>query len=113
MQRFADDQDIDFDFVVLNTKQFNSGFTKSEFAKIEILFDSLSKPCVFGDVNNVLKADKSERENYIYIYCRRDETRVLNLNKLAIELGKVAINESTHDRLSEMCGRFQKNESDI
>ena len=112
LERFAKDQGIAFDFVVLNTKQFNSGFTKSEFAKIEVLFDSLNKPCLFGDVTNVLKADSSDRENYIYIYYRRNNTpNDVDVNKLAIELGRAAINETSDNRKNEMESVFSQGAS--
>lgn len=94
LKEFAESQKIPFDFVVVNTKQFTSGFTKSAFSQIEIDFDSLSKPCVFSKVTNVLNAKESERESFFYLYYRVDKPRKpIDVNRLAVELGKVALKE--------------------
>ena len=64
----GNEQKIDFDFVILKANQFNSGFAKEAFAKIQIEFDSLSKPCFFEKVTNTLKAEKSARDKFFYLF---------------------------------------------
>lgn len=91
---FAEKQNILFDFVILKANQFNSGFAKDEFGKILISFDSLSEPCQFKDVTNVLKADKSTREKFFYLYYRKDsDTKRIDVNNLAVLMGKIALTE--------------------
>lgn len=96
LKEFADDQKIDFDFVILKANQFNSGFAKESFAKIQIEFDSLKKPCYFEKVTNTLKAQKSSREKFFYLFYRRIDKgeEQIDLTKLAILLGKIAMDEA-------------------
>ncbi len=94
-KEFATEQNIEpFDFVIVKANQFNSGFSKEAFAKIAIEFNSLNKPCYFEKVTNTLKADKSPREKFFYIfYRRRTKNQAINVKSLAVKLGKIAIEE--------------------
>jgi len=67
LKAFAEEQKIDFDFVILKANQFNSGFAKDAFAKIQIEFDTLQKPCYFEKVTNTLKAERSSREKFLVL----------------------------------------------
>lgn len=105
LKKFADEQKgIPFNFVMLKEDQFNSGFTKEAFAKIQILFDSGKKPCYFGKVTNTLKAEKSSGEKYFYLFYQRTgtdktnmgEDNTIDLTKLAVELGTIALKEAFH-----------------
>ena len=44
LQRFAGKQEpkIDFEFVIISADQFNSGFRKPEFSKIDMIFPELN-----------------------------------------------------------------------
>lgn len=98
LETFANEQKIDFDFVILKANQFNSGFAKEEFAKIQIEFDSLSKPCFFEKVTNTLKAEKSARDKFFYLFYRRiNKENKINLRRLAVILGKIALQEVFDD----------------
>lgn len=70
--RFASEQHIDFEFLIIYTDQFNSGFRKQEFENIEILFPELKQPCRFGAVSNVLKSEKSKGEKFFFLYYTRE-----------------------------------------
>ncbi len=98
LETFANEQKIDFDFVILKANQFNSGFAKEAFAKIQIEFDSLSKPCFFEKVTNTLKAEKSARDKFFYLFYRRiNKENKINLRRLAVILGKIALQEVFDD----------------
>lgn len=98
LETFANEQKIDFDFVILKANQFNSGFAKEAFAKIQIEFDSLSKPCFFEKVTNTLKAEKSARDKFFYLFYRRiNKKNKINLRSLAVILGKIALQEVFDD----------------
>jgi len=56
-----------FDFVVINTKQFTSGLNKDDFKNITIQFDSLGKSCCLYEALPILKSDIME-ENYFYMF---------------------------------------------
>ncbi len=94
LKQFADDQNIDFDFVILKASQFNSGFAKEAFEKIQIEFNSLKEPCYFEKVTNTLKAEKSSREKFFYLFYRRTDETEVNLRKLALILGTIAMKET-------------------
>lgn len=95
LETFAQEQNIDFDFVILKANQFNSGFAKEAFAKIQIEFDSLQKPCFFEKVTNTLKAEKSSREKFFYLFYRRTNRKnKIDLRRLAVLLGTIAMQEA-------------------
>lgn len=98
LKTFAEEQKLDFDFVILRANQFNSGFAKEAFAKIQIEFDTLKKPCFFEKVTNTLKAEKSSREKFFYLFYRRiDKKNKIDLRSLAVILGKIAMQEAFHE----------------
>ena len=80
---------------ILKANQFNSGFAKDAFAKIQIEFNNLQKPCSFEKVTNTLKAEKSPREKFFYLFYRRkNKEGKFNLRRLAVILGKIAMEEA-------------------
>lgn len=95
LKKFADEQKIAFDFVILRANQFNSGFAKEAFEKILIEFDTLKNPRYFGKVTNTLKAEKSLRERFFYLFYRRtDGKSKIDLKNLAVKLGEIAMKEA-------------------
>lgn len=95
LKSFAEEEGIAFDFVILKANQFNSGFAKDAFAKIQIEFNTLQKPCYFEKVTNTLKAEKSSREKFFYLFYRRiDKETKIDLRKLAVILGTIAMKEA-------------------
>lgn len=95
LKSFAEEEGIVFDFVILKANQFNSGFAKDAFAKIQIEFNTLQKPCYFEKVTNTLKAEKSSREKFFYLFYRRiDKETKIDLRKLAVILGTIAMKEA-------------------
>ena len=95
LKQFADEQKLKFDFVILKADQFNSGFAKDAFAKIKIEFSTLQNPCYFEKVTNTLKAQKSVREKFFYLFYRRDnKEQKIDLKKLAVSLGTIAMEEA-------------------
>lgn len=85
-------------FVILKANQFNSGFAKDDFAKIQIEFDTLQKPCFFEKVTNTLKAERSSREKFFYLFYRRtNKENKIDLRKLAVKLGTIAMQEAFND----------------
>lgn len=96
-EEYANEQNIDFDFVILRANQFNSGFLKIGFENIKIAFNNLGKPVSFKDITNSLSAKKSEREKFFYLFYRRsDECHDMDIKSLVIKLGKVIL-ESAYE----------------
>lgn len=74
LHKFAQRENIKFEFLIISGKQFNSGFRKPEFAKIQMIFPELRHPCAFKDVSNALKADASTGEKFFYLYYTREKS---------------------------------------
>lgn len=60
---------------ILKANQFNSGLTKDAFAKIQIEFDTLQKPCFFEKVTNTLKAERSSRDKFFICFIEEQITK--------------------------------------
>lgn len=71
LEKFAKDQDIKFEFLIIYTEQFNSGFRKQEFENVKFIFPEVRVPCKLGDVSNVLKAQESRAEKFFFLYYTR------------------------------------------
>lgn len=91
LENFAGRENLDFHFIIISSKQFNSGFGKPEFSKISMVFPELSEPCEFGAVSNTLKASESVGENFFYLYYSRKELKKkLHISELIEDLLKIA-----------------------
>ncbi len=102
LRNFAAKEKIDFDFDIILAKQFNSGFRKQEFAKVEIIFPELSDPCKFGEVSNVLTASESKGENFFYLYYRRNaNNQGLRIVELVEELLTLAYAIEADDKIQK------------
>lgn len=92
---FAAKQGLDFDFLIIKSNQFNSGFMKLEFENIEIAFPGLKRSCNFKKVTNALSASKSERDKFYYLFVRRkSRTQKIDATDLALALGTLALEEA-------------------
>ena len=94
-KNYADHEHINFSFVIIEASQFNSGFGKLAFDNIKIKFPLRKSPCCFKEVTNSLSAQKSKREKFFYIYYYKNaENPKIDVNKLAVDLGKLAMEEA-------------------
>lgn len=92
--QLAEKQGIPFDFVIIKANQFNSGFAKEAFGNILISFDSIEEPQKFKDVTSVLKADKSSRDKFFYLYYRKNEdNHKIDLKAIANTIAQAAVAE--------------------
>ena len=93
LKTFAEEQGIAFDFKIITTKMFNSGFLKKEIREIGMEIPSIESVCNFAEITNVLTAKNSVSENFFYLFYRKTDTIHIDVNKLASMLGKLAIEE--------------------
>ena len=73
---FADRNGLLHDFVIIEASQFSSGFAKSDFSKIPIIFNSSSDEIIETDFEKVarpLKAGAVDREKFYYLFYRRGD----------------------------------------
>lgn len=71
LKEYADEFKLPFDFVLLRTKKFSSGFGKAAFEDVLIDFPNLKKNCKFKKVVTGFNADETVRSNMFYLYQRR------------------------------------------
>lgn len=93
-ERFAEKNEIKFDFLLINTDQFYSGFRKKEFEEIKIFFSMMRKPCRFAETTNVLKGTDPAGKTFFYIYGEKKER--MDLTDLIPNLIEFANDEKKH-----------------
>lgn len=87
LKKFSEQNDIEYDFLIIGAEQFNSGFGKTEFGNIRIQFPELKTLCRFGEVSNVLRAQQNGNRNFFYLYYKRkQENAELQIKNLVKEL---------------------------
>lgn len=89
-KEFAKEQEIAFNFVMIQANQFNSGFSKQGFEELEIVFPNMNKPVYFKTVTNVLTANKSAGNRFFYLFFDRKEKQKINIFCLVDKLNKLA-----------------------
>lgn len=74
LQRYADDKQMKCNFVVLMASQFGSGFGKADFTETNVVFQTKEgeKTAKFSDIVSSLKAKEKQRENFFYLFYKRD-----------------------------------------
>ena len=100
-EEFAQDVNIDFDFLILYADEFSSGFEKPEFGGMLFKLPSVKGYHRFDDISNLLKQNESEREKYFFIYCKKDacgETPSFSIliKKLIEFAGEININRQSN-----------------
>ncbi len=99
MKEIADRSGVDFDLLILNADQFNSGFMKEEFAQLPILFPDRSHVDMFGKIVNTMSAEKTEKDKFFYLFYRRKEEEdakgIIDAEALAAGLANIANNKGT------------------
>lgn len=99
LKGFAESEGLAFDFVILQTKQFSSGFSNEAFSKIQIEFPGLSTTCDFKNVTNVLKAEESKRDAVFFLYYRKSlPDKIIDWGTLIDNLIMLATKESRKRR---------------
>lgn len=77
-----------FDYVILTTSEFNSGFGKINFYDMPVVFDDKGLVSKFGDVAASFSAENNGKEIYFYIYYQRDKNKTINKSEFCKYLFK-------------------------
>ena len=74
LQSYAYDKQMKCNFVVLMASQFGSGFGKADFTETNVVFQTKEgeKTAKFSDIVSSLKAKEKQRENFFYLFYKRD-----------------------------------------
>ena len=114
LEAFAKSQNFEianFEFVIISANQFNSGFRKPEFSKINMTFPELKEPCAFSEVSNVLKASESKGEKFFYLYYKRkersQEEKELNIKDLIGTWVNIAYRIKAHSKEREAAEKLK------
>lgn len=88
---------VEFDLLILRANQFNSGFMKKEFAQLPILFPDRNCINSFGQIVNTINAEKTEKNEFYYIFYRRkmsgERKKTIDAEALVQGLADVANNK--------------------
>lgn len=73
LHEYTNTHNIEFNFVVLEASQFNSGFLKPNFSNTKIIFSTGNGeyPMTFGKVATPLKAQERQNEKFYYLFYER------------------------------------------
>lgn len=74
LQGYAHDKQMKCNFVVLMASQFGNGFGKADFTETNVVFQTKEgeKTAKFSDIVSSLKAKEKQRENFFYLFYKRD-----------------------------------------
>ena len=92
---FAKQNQIEFNFVILTSKQFSSGFAKPDFAKIKVAFPSKKgkRVFLFKNLAVTLFPTRTGQDKTFYLFYKRNKTgvKVLDTVELMRKLLRVFI----------------------
>lgn len=73
LKKYADENHMECNFVILMASQFNSGFGKADFSSTNIVFRTggEEKIAKVGDIVTSLQAKERERDNFFYLFYKR------------------------------------------
>ena len=69
LKKIAEDNDFEFDYVIIRANKFQSGFLKQALEEISIEFPSLESSALIKDVSTILTSEET-RANYFYLFYR-------------------------------------------
>lgn len=83
LNKYAEDNGLKDDFIVIRANMFNSNFSKDEIKKVLIVFNSGEKEIIspLSDVCTILEAEGTKEEFY-YIYYRSEEGKTIKDKEL-------------------------------
>lgn len=87
LKSYAEKMQIECNFVILMATQFNSGFGKEDFSSIKIVFpreDQCDYVKQVGDIVSSLKARERKRENYFYLFYKRNNSNTMKLDSKSL-----------------------------
>lgn len=99
---------LKFDFVILKTDQFNSGFGNAELAELKLMLPEMKDLCRFGEISGALKATNAKK-SYFYLYYNREGAKsslvcMRDLVKALVQYGAGRCAENKAIRISDrMC----------
>lgn len=76
LKRYADENQIAYDFVLISASQFNSGFGKQDFSETSVVFPlkgGEEKLAKVGDIVSSLLAKDSGRKEFFYLFYRKGQ----------------------------------------
>lgn len=95
LSSFAEQNRVKFDFVILTTKQFNSGFAKNDFAELKVAFPAKEGQRIFPfkELEVTLEPTEIRQDKAFYLFYKRSKECSKNLD--AADLMRKLISEFT------------------
>ncbi len=100
---YAQKNDLESDFVLLDANQFISSFGKPDFSNMPIVFEISEDDYIdraFAKIANPLQAGQLEEKKFYYLFYRRKdkENSFFDKKKLCEYLGREFTSLKTHSR---------------
>lgn len=91
IKKYFDSNDIPFDFVIISLKKFKSNIYKESFKKLPIVFSPLANHSVEMQEVTHLPLDTAENKNFFYLYYKRKQDHVLDVQEFSKMLQRAAV----------------------
>lgn len=85
-------QKIKFNFVLIQTSNFSSGFAKNDLREIQIFFPNHNRTYKLNDLIGLFSVKKVTREKFFYVYYLRSEDSSPNALAIGMEIAKNVLN---------------------
>lgn len=94
LKQYADDKEMDCDFIIIKSTQFNSGFGKPDFSDTNISFpmsNGEEKIAKVGQIVSSLDAKEKDRDDFFYLFYKRNDKYDVEIDSQ--ELCRILIKE--------------------
>lgn len=111
--KYARENDLEPDFVLLGANQFISSFGKPDFSNMPIVFEISEEDYIdraFAKIANPLQSERLEEKKFYYLFYRRQDkgNSFFDKKKLCEYLGKEFTRLKTHSRRKKDGDAFEK-----
>lgn len=88
LKKYADESGVEFDFVIIKSTQFLSGFIKPDFSDTNIVFQTgdQEKVAKVGDIVSSLQAIQPDRKEFYYLFYKRNNGKECDCQKIVNKL---------------------------
>lgn len=90
-ERICNDQNIDFDIVIIPSRKFESSFNKEDLRGILVYFPISKKAYPLKKLINLFSSEENSRRDFFYIYYNKKNGCQLDVEKIGREIAKLVL----------------------
>jgi len=90
-EKIHQDQNIDFDFVIIPATKFESSFNKEDLREMLVYFPASDKAYPLEKLINLFSSKEDSRRKYFYIYYKKNGNVQLDVEKIGREIAKLIL----------------------